>query len=153
VWDLAFQKCIGTFGEQTVNKISDFVLIGEIGLLVVGGSNQKKLSLFRVHNGSEEEGGFKLVGCGTLVKESGSRVLEMTYDRKRQLLMVLSADNQIEVFKVNVSKPDTILKKLVRREKKSQLKKRTHKELVSDEEQNGEPVTRTVDKESLQQKI
>ena len=58
-------------------------MIGEIGLLVVGGSNQKKLSLFRVQNGSEEDGGFKLVGCGVLGKESGSRVLEMTYDRKR----------------------------------------------------------------------
>jgi hypothetical protein len=48
------------------------------------------------------------------------------YDRKRNLLMVLSADNQLEVFKVNTNKPETILKKLVRAEKKKAVK-RTHK--------------------------
>ena len=41
--------------------------------------------------------------------------------------MVLSADNQLEIFKVNVDKPKTILKKLMRSEKKKALK-RTHKE-------------------------
>ena len=43
-------------------------------------------------------------------------------------MLVLSADNQLEVFKVNVSKPETILKKLIRSEKKKALK-RTHKEM------------------------
>ena len=41
--------------------------------------------------------------------------------------MVLSADNQLEVFKVNVNKPKTILKKMVRAEKKKAMK-RTHKQ-------------------------
>ena len=41
--------------------------------------------------------------------------------------MVLSADNQLEIFKVNVNKPKTILKKLVRAEKKKAVK-RTHKQ-------------------------
>ena len=41
-------------------------------------------------------------------------------------MLVLSADNLLEVYKVNVSKPETILKKLVRAEKKKALK-RTHK--------------------------
>ena len=41
-------------------------------------------------------------------------------------MLVLSSDNQLEVFKVNISKPETILKKLVRAEKKKALK-RTHK--------------------------
>jgi len=44
--------------------------------------------------------------------------------------MVLSADNQLEIFKVNVNKPKTILKKLVRAEKKKALK-RTHKQLTA----------------------
>ena len=61
------------------------------------------------------------------MKESTHRALQCEYDRKRNLLLVLSADNQMEVFKVNVNKPETILKKLVRAEKKKALK-RTHKQ-------------------------
>lgn len=60
------------------------------------------------------------------MKESNQRGIQIDFDRKRNLLMVLSSDNQLEVFKVNVNKPETILKKLVRAEKKKALK-RTHK--------------------------
>ena len=46
--------------------------------------------------------------------------------------MVLSSDNVIEVFKVNVDKPDTIYKRLKRAEKKKALK-RTHAEMAEGE--------------------
>ena len=46
--------------------------------------------------------------------------------------MVLSSDNVIEVFKVNVDKPDTIYKRLKRAEKKKALK-RTHAEMKEGE--------------------
>ena len=46
--------------------------------------------------------------------------------------MVLSSDNVIEVFKVNVDKPDSIYKKLKRAEKKKALK-RTHAEMDGEE--------------------
>jgi len=67
--------------------------------------------------------------------------------------MVLSADNQLEIFKVNVDKPKTILKKLMRSEKKKALK-RTHKEFdqmqeSASEEAEAAPIKRSVDKEAL----
>jgi hypothetical protein len=54
----------------------------------------------------------------SLVKESGHRVMQLFFDRKRRLLMCLSADNKLEAFTVNVDKPDSILKKLMLKEKK-----------------------------------
>ena len=71
------------------------------------------------------------------------------------MLFVLSADNQLEIFKVNVNKPEAILKKMVRAEKKRSLK-RTHKEFAaaqqsdSEEGAGGAPAKRTVDKAALQ---
>lgn len=65
--------------------------------------------------------------------------------------MVLSSDNQLEVFKVNVNKPETILKKMVRAEKKKALK-RTHKQVEESESGADEataPVKRSVDKAAL----
>lgn len=83
-------------------------------------------------------------------RDSNHRALQLSYERKRNLLLVLNSDNTIEVFKVNVNKPEAILKKLVRQEKKKAAK-RTHSEM---EEQDDEaPVKRTVDKEQLQKKI
>ena len=61
--------------------------------------------------------------------------------------MVLSSDNLIEVFKVNVDKPESIYKKLKRAEKKKALK-RTHAEL-----EGAEPAVKKVDKEKLQQMV
>jgi len=40
----------------------------------------------------------------------------------------MNSDNTIEVFKVNVNKPEAILKRLVRQEKKKAAK-RTHSEM------------------------
>jgi len=73
------------------------------------------------------------------------------FDRKHNLLMVLSADNLLEVFKVNVNKPETILKKMVRAEKKKALK-RTHKQMekINSENEDAAPITRSVDKAALQ---
>ena len=60
----------------------------------------------------------------SLTKESNHRILQMQYDRKRSLLLCLSADNKMESFLVNTDRPDSILKKLTRQTKKSL--KRTH---------------------------
>lgn len=62
----------------------------------------------------------------SLVKESNHRVLQMSYERKKGLLVVMSADNKLEAFSVNTDKPESILKKLTRQTKKSL--KRTHSE-------------------------
>ena len=64
--------------------------------------------------------------------------------------MVLSSDNVIEVFKVNVDKPDSIFKKLKRAEKKKALK-RTHAEMVNTI--NAEEKKTKIDKEKLQKMV
>ena len=57
---------------------------------------------------------------GQIVKESGARSLQVGFDSKRCLLTVLSSDNKLEVFKViNSDKPESILKKLIKQEKKA----------------------------------
>ena len=132
VWDLQNQTCIGTFGEQFMSKINDFTIVAELGLLVTA-SSDKFLRIFKIEIKDEfnagsvaEIGQIALVSTTSFQKESGQRTLQVEYDTKRHLLLVLSSDNQLEVFKVNISKPETILKKLVRAEKKKALK-RTHK--------------------------
>lgn len=67
----------------------------------------------------------------------------MYFDRKRKVMIVLSADNKIEAFPVNVDKPESILKKLTRQTKKSI--KRSHSEANEVEDK--------VDKEALEQKL
>jgi len=113
-------------------KVNDFCIIGELGLLLTI-SSDKFIRIFKleVSNGEADAttiGQVQLFSTTSFPKESGSRGLQMDYDKKRNLLLVLSADNQLEVFKVNVNKPDAILKKLVRSEKKKALK-RTHQQL------------------------
>ena len=132
VWDLQNQTCIGTFGEQFMSKINDFTIVAELGLLVTA-SSDKFLRIFKIEIKDEfnagsvaEIGQIALVSTTSFQKESGQRTLQVEYDTKRHLLLILSSDNQLEVFKVNISKPETILKKLVRAEKKKALK-RTHK--------------------------
>jgi len=61
-----------------------------------------------------------------LTKESAHRSIQIHYDKKRRVLICLSADNKMEAFIVNVDKPESILKKLTRQTKKSL--KRTHSE-------------------------
>jgi len=112
-----------------LGKISDFCLIGELGLLVAGGSdNQLKVFKFDM----EKPEGLSLEFNSNLVKESSHRSLQLHYDRKRGFLFCLSADNKLEIFNINVDKPDSILKKLLKKEKKSL--KRTHSEMEAESE-------------------
>ena len=95
-----------------MTKVYDFCLIGELGILVAGGiDNQLRIFLVDV---SEEESGVSLKMNSSVTKESNHRVLQIFYDKKRHLLMCLSADNKIESFSVNVDRPDSIMKKLQR---------------------------------------
>ena len=71
------------------------------------------------------------------------------FDRKGRSLLVLNADSTLEIFKVNVDKPEAILKKLVRAAKKNTgiLGKRAHAQM---EEENSNV---KVDKEAIEQQI
>lgn len=161
-----------------MSKVNDFCIVGELGLLVTACSD-KFLRIFKLEVKQEGEvksmtevGQVHLVSTSSFQKESSHRGIQCEYDRKRNLLLVLSADNQLEIFKVNVSKPKTILKKLVRAEKKKALK-RTHKQFAAAQQQNSsgddadqasddnngelgkpsEPIKRSVDKAALERSI
>lgn len=69
--------------------------------------------------------------------------MQMYYDRKRKVMLCMSADNKVEAFAVNVDKPESILKKLTRQTKKSI--KRTHSEANETEDK--------FDKEALELKL
>lgn len=74
----------------------------------------------------------------------------MAFDSKRSLLLVLSAENKLEIFKVVGShKKETILKKLVKREKKASVK-RTHSEMELHDDM---PARKSVDKAKLAQMV
>jgi uncharacterized protein YjiK len=139
-----------------MSKVNDFCIIGALGLLVTA-STDKFLRIFKVEiksgtesNSMTEVGQVYLVSQTSFQKESAQRSIQLEFDRKRNLLMVLSADNLLEVFKVNVNKPETILKKMVRAEKKKALK-RTHKQMeqINSESEDAAPLKRSVDKAAL----
>ena len=91
-------------------------MVGDLGILVAG-SVDNQLRVFLIDT-QEEESGVTLKMNSSITKDSNHRVIQLFYDRKRHLLMCLSADNKIEAFAVNVDKPDSILKKLQRQDKK-----------------------------------
>lgn len=144
-----------------MSKVNDFCIVSELGILVTA-SSDKFLRVFKIEIKNEfdagsvaEIGQIQLISTTSFQKESTQRGIQCDYDTKRHLLLVLSADNQLEVFKVNISKPETILKKLVRAEKKKALK-RTHKQLEQQAESGEEdaaPIKRSVDKAALQKSI
>ena len=104
-------------------------MVADLSILIVGGTDNK-LTIFRVEN--DEKGLSLKLNSQSLAKESTHRVLQMYFDRKRKILLVLSADNKIEAFPINIDKPESILKKLTRQIKKSQ--KRNHSEAIEGEE-------------------
>jgi hypothetical protein len=80
---------------------------------------------------NKDDGAVTLNFVSKLQKESSARVLQLGFDRKGRSLLVLNADSTLEIFKVNIDKPDAILKKLVRNAKKDQgiLGKRAHAQM------------------------
>lgn len=60
----------------------------------------------------------------TLRKDSNSKVLDITYYSNLKALSILSSDNKLEIFKVTLDKHDTLIKKLVRTEKRKILKRK-----------------------------
>jgi hypothetical protein len=107
---------VGTYGDASIVKVNDFIMVADLSILIVGGTDNK-LTIFRVEN--DEKGLSLKLNSQSLAKESTHRVLQMYFDRKRKILLVLSADNKIEAFPINIDKPESILKKLTRQIKKS----------------------------------
>lgn len=71
------------------------------------------------NNESGEIGDVQLEIKGSIMKDSSARTLQLLFDNKRSLLTVLSSDNKLEILKViNSDKPESIVKKLIKIEKK-----------------------------------
>ena len=65
-------------------KISDFILLNDLGLLIAA-SSDNSLRLFSVdiyQPGHEDEGDLSIEFVSKLQKESRSRVLQLTFERK-----------------------------------------------------------------------
>ena len=92
VWDLQRQCCLGTHSDPSMSKVNDFVMIGELGLLVTA-SVDGSLRLFQVQIGGEgnpeeskeqlDESAVNLKYISSFAKESSQRALQLSYDRKR----------------------------------------------------------------------
>lgn len=119
-------------------------MIPELNLLVAG-SSDNALKIFKLEQvGTAIQCNFK----ATLKKDSGARVLEMAYEKNLRQLLVLSADNKLEAIKVNVDNKDSIMKKLLRTEKRKTLKRKR------DEAEDDDAVPDVkIDKDDLQKAL
>lgn len=63
---------MGTFGDANLSKVNDFVLVGELSILIAGGTDNKLL-VFLIDN---DELGISLkLKSSSLIKESNHRVI------------------------------------------------------------------------------
>ena len=78
VWDLDRQCCLGTTGEQSMAKVTDFILVGPLNVLLAA-STDNCLRVFSVDQISDadnkDDGAVTLNFVSKLQKESGARVL------------------------------------------------------------------------------
>ena len=57
-------------------------------------------------------------------KDSGAKLLEMYYNADLKQLSLISSDNKLELFKVNLDNKEQMIKKLLRVEKRRALKRK-----------------------------
>ena len=81
----------------------------------------------------------------TMKKDSGARVIEMAFNTHLNLLAILSSDGKFELVKVNINNKESILKKLIRADKRKALKRKRDENIDHDLVKNIK-----VDKELLQ---
>ena len=56
-------------------------------------------------------------------KESAAKVIELKYDGDKRVLTCLNSDNKLEFFKINIDSEESLLKKMIRVEKRKGLKR------------------------------
>ena len=118
-----------------MTKIADFVLIPELKVIVAGcGTDGSHLKLYQVFI-NEKTYLLDVKIQPKIKKESAGKVIEMRYDADKRLLSWLSSDNKLEFFKINIDKEDSILKKMVRIEKRRNLK-RSKQQAEENEDEN-----------------
>lgn len=119
-WDLEQQACVLNSSDQYLSKVETFAMIPELNLLVAG-SSDNALKIFKLEQvGTAVQCNFK----ATLKKDSGARAIDMFFEKSLKQLIVLSADNKLEAIKVNVDNKESLMKKLLRQEKRKTLKRK-----------------------------
>ena len=79
-WDLEQQSCLSSFSDELMTKISDFVLIPELKVIVAGcGSDGSHLKLYQVFI-NEKTYCLDVKIQPKIKKESAGKVIEMRYD-------------------------------------------------------------------------
>lgn len=133
-----------------MSKIEGFCLIPELNLIVAG-SSDNQLKIFKLHK-NKDTGALECNYVSTIKKDSGNRVLEMSYSSTINHLMVLSSDNKFELIKVNLDNKESILKKLLRHEKRKALKRKREEADEADEDEDALENIK-IDKEALALKV
>lgn len=148
-WDIEQQTCVLNTSDQYMSKIEAFVLIQDMNVLVAG-SSDNSLKIFKLQV-NKDTGAIECNFVSTIKKDSGARVLEMQYNPNLNQLMVLSSDGKFELIKVNLDNKDSILKKLMRSEKRKALKRK--RDEVSDGEDEELIKTIKIDKDFLNEQV
>ena len=123
-WDLEQQNCVSSFSDELMTKVADFVMIPELKAIVAG--DDDSLKLYQVYiNPKTYILDVKI--HPKIKRESTGKVIEMQYNSLKKVMSCLSSDtqsgNSLEFFKINIDNKESILKKMVKVEKKKALKR------------------------------
>ena len=132
-----------------MSKIETFCLIPELNLIVAG-SSDNQLKIFKLQK-NKDTGALECNYASTIKKDSGNRVLEMSYSSTINHLIVLSSDNKFELIKLNLDNKESILKKMLRHEKRKTLKRKRDEADEADEDEDALDIK--IDKDALALKI
>lgn len=138
-WDLQQQCCISSYSDEILDKVNDFIIIPELKLLIIGSgasTQSHDSSYLKVYEVQMDNQSFELQlkSHSKIKKESSSKVIELQYENSQRLISCLSGDNKIEYFRVNIDNQEAILKKMVRIQKRQNLKR---KKVEQQEEESG----------------
>lgn len=107
-----------------MTKVADFIIIPELKVIVSG--DDDSLKLYQVYiNPKTYILDVKI--HQKIKRESQGKIIEMQYNSLKKVMSCLCSDNQsgnsLEFFKVNIDNQESILKKMVKVEKKKALKR------------------------------
>lgn len=105
-----------------MSPVLDFFVIPELRLIVAA-SSDNLLRLFKIDQ-NKITGELECSIKGSFKKETNSKIVEVHFLQKENVIVALSSDNKLDVFKVNIENKESILKKLMRQKKRKVLKRK-----------------------------
>ena len=152
-WDLEQQCCVSSFSDELMTKVSDFVMIPELKAIVAGDDDSLKLYQIFINPKTY------ILDVKThpkIKRECQGKVLEMHYNTSKKILSCLSQDNgnSVEFFKVNIDNQESILKKMVKVEKRKALKRaKNFGDAKQEDIDEDVPTEKKVDKDEIMEQI